>query len=110
VEPVHGYYHLCMPFVHSCILLLVVFLIFYIHYWWCWLFIYVWCCCQLGDNMFSIFVLTCVYVGLFSDFCVFCFVLFVCFHDWCDSSTPNQNIVRFRCGVGKSYTLLYIFL
>jgi len=38
-----------------------------------------------------------------------CFVLFCVFVVGCGCSSPNEDIVRFRCGVEKSYTLLHIF-
>lgn len=40
----------------------------------------------------------------------FVFFVFVCFCGGSDSSTSNEDIVRFSCRDEKSYTLLCIFL
>jgi len=54
-------------------------------------------------------VFLCVLFCFVSRVCDFVFFIFVCF--CVDSSTPNEDIVRFRCGGGKLYTLLLcIFL
>jgi len=66
---------------------------------------------------FLVSVLACVYMSslsLFVGFVLFCVscvcdFVFVCFFGGCDSLAPNEDIVRFMCGGGKSY-ILCIFL
>lgn len=59
------------------------------------------CGCQLGEVFLDECVNICMCV--FVEYsCVFCFVLcFVCFVVGRNSSTPNEEIVGFRCMVGE---------
>jgi len=41
--------------------------------------------------------------------CDFVFFVFVCFCGGSDFLAPNENIVRFRCEGGQSYTLFVYF-
>ena len=99
MEPIDGCDHLCMS------LCIVVF-----SYWWCfWFYIffvvggvgYVFMCDLIGEVLFWFCVLPCVYV------CLFCVLSISFVH--CGFSAPNKDIMRFRCGDGKSYALLRIF-
>jgi len=56
---------------------------------------------------FSVFVCACFVLCVL---CNFVFFVFLCFCGGSDSLAPNEDIVRFRCGCVKSYTLLCIFL
>jgi len=51
--------------------------------------------------MFVLFYVSCV--------CDFVFFVFMCFCGGSDSLAPNEYIVRFRYGGGKSYPFVYIF-
>jgi len=111
METIDGYDYLCMHFVHSCVLLLMVFLVWYImdvggvgcvYY-------------SLGVDWVSLcfeFVCQLVYVCV----CLVIFVCFVLFYILCIfvvgyvSSAPNEHIMRLSCMGGEvTYTLLYTF-
>jgi len=55
-------------------------------------------------------VLACVHVCRFSVLCDFVFFVFVCFWGCCDSSAPNEDIMRFRYRVGVIYPFVHIFV
>jgi len=110
---INGYDHLCASFVHSYVLLLELLLHWYI-------FVvsdvgFVYMCTLLVDWVrlcFWISVLACVYVCLFTVFlCSTLFCVLCIFYGCCDFSTPNKDIMRFRCGSGEVlYPFEHIFV